>query len=375
MTPAAILRLHRPGVRRAAPPPRPTDRRRAARRAVVALLAAFLVLNAGLVLAMDVFAPEIRDPEYGRRLKCVKARAAEFPDRPLVVCVGSSRCSMGVRPDVWEATRPNAGPADQLLVNVSLAGSGPLMELFCLRRLYADGVRPDAVVLEYWPAFLREDGPYWEVDRIDHHRCYLSDRAFVREFAKDPAAFEREMWRCRANPFSEHRHHLLGQVFPSWLPWHRRLDPTWAGMDGWGWLPGLDETNPPEPRMRKLRLDHCEGIYRKQFEGYAIDPLADRGLREAVALARANGARVAFAYLPESSEFRGWVPAAVEAEWRRHLGGLSRDLDVPVIDARLWLDDGFLVDGFHLSRVGAAAFSRRFGPAVAAAFPGLERRR
>ena len=78
---------------------------------------------------------------------------------------------------------------------------------------------------------------------------------------------------------------------------------------------------------------------------------------------------------PEASEFRGWVPPAVEQMCRTHLAGLCRELDVPLIDGRLWLADGYLVDGFHLSRVGAAEFTRRFGPAVAATFPDLERRR
>ena len=71
---------------------------------------------------------------------------------------------------------------------------------------------------------------------------------------------------------------------------------------------------------------------------------------------------------------RGWVPPAVEETSRRHLAGLCRELDVPLIDGRLWLADGYLVDGFHLSRVGAAAFTRKFGPAAAKTFPDLGRR-
>lgn len=358
-------RTHTPTARRVG--------RVSARRVVIWTAATFLGLNVGLVLVMDVLWPEVRDPEYGRRVKYLKARMAEHPTRPAVVVIGSSRCAMGVRPDVWETARPNT-PSDPLLFNMSLAGSGPLMELFCLRRLYADGVKPDAVVLEYWPPFLREDGPYWEIDRIDHHRCYWSDRPFVREFSRDPDGFEREMVRCRTNPFSEHRHHLLAQVVPSWLPWYRRIDPMFAGLDRWGWLPGLDVPNPPEPKMRQARLNHCEKVYRQQFDGYSIHPLADRGLRDAVALARENGAKVAFTYLPESSEFRGWMPPAVEQAGREHLATLCRELGVPLIDGRLWLADGYLVDGFHLSRVGAAAFTRQFGPAVAATFPDLTRR-
>ena len=66
--------------------------------------------------------------------------------------------------------------------------------------------------------------------------------------------------------------------------------------------------------------------------------------------------------------------AAVEQTAREHLTGLCRELNVPLIDARFWMDDGYLVDGFHLSRLGAAEFTQKFGPAVAATFPDLRRR-
>jgi hypothetical protein len=36
------------------------------------------------------------------------------------------------------------------------------------------------------------------------------------------------------------------------------------------------------------------------------------------------------------------------------------------------MDDRYLADGHHLSRAGAAAFTPRLGPAVAAAFPDLK---
>jgi hypothetical protein len=69
------------------------------------------------------------------------------------------------------------------------------------------------------------------------------------------------------------------------------------------------------------------------------------------------------------------MPPAVDRASRAHLDTLCRELDIPLIDARHWLADGYLVDGFHLSRIGATEFTRRFGPAVADTFPGLERSR
>ena len=346
--------------------------RRRARGTLAWFAIAALVLNFAAFLVIDASGSNLRDPEYGRRLVSLKQRVTENPGRPLVLAIGSSRMSMGVRPAAWEEVRPNQrGRPDPLIFNLSLVGSGPLMELMCLRRIYSDGFKPDAVVLEYWPPFLREDGPYFEPDRIDHARLRNGDRPLVREFFRDPDDIERKMLRDRINPLFETRHRLLAQVYPRWQPWDRRMDMAWGMLDDWGWLAGLDERFPPEPGMRGIRLKHCEKVYRPQFQNFSIHPMADRALRETVALARANGAKVAFVHMPEASEFREWVPSDVERLAQAHLAGLRRELEVPFIDAREWMADGYLVDGFHLSRLGAAEFTKRFGPAVSAAFPDL----
>jgi hypothetical protein len=78
---------------------------------------------------------------------------------------------------------------------------------------------------------------------------------------------------------------------------------------------------------------------------------------------------VGLVYLPESSEFRGIYPRRVERVAKEHLTGISREFGVPVIDCRTWLPDGAIVDGFHLSRRGAAEFTALFGPEVARTFP------
>ena len=75
-----------------------------------------------------------------------------------------------------------------------------------------------------------------------------------------------------------------------------------------------------------------------------------------------------FVFLPESHEFQGWYPPDVEQAARAHFAELVRELNVPAIDARNWMEDRFLADGFHLSRVGAGSFTERFGSAIAAAF-------
>ncbi len=370
MTRTVLLQLVRlPALRPAAKPRSAASafaRRRGAAAALLVGVVGVLVIHAVVLVLMESAYPQLRDPEYGRRAAALRARLAEHPGRPLVLVVGSSRTCMGLSPAAWEAARP--GGADPLLFNMGLVGGGPVIELMALRRAYADGFRPDAVVIEFWPPFLREDGAFHEPDRIDHVRLFTGDEPLVRDYFPNPDKTAAQMRRDRFHPLYEARHRLLAQLAPRWQPWDRRMDLAWGGLDDWGWLPGLDEY-PAKPDERTKRLAHCEPIYRGQFAGYTVHPLADRALREAVGLARVRGARVALAYLPESSEFRGWMPPEVERAAQDYLARLRRELNLPLIDARLWMDDGFLVDGFHLSRQGATEFTRRFGPAAAALLP------
>ena len=344
-------------------PARPRARRRA-RNAVFAFAAAALFLHAAVAFALDVAWPRLRDPEYGRRAASLRARVAEHPARPLVLVVGSSRAAMGVKPDAWEAARPGTA-RDPLLFNMSLVGSGPIMQLMTLRRALADGARPAAVLLEYWPPMLREDGPHSEPARVDARRLRWDDRTVVRDYFPDPAGTERAMRAARIDVFRVNRTRLLVQAAPGCVARPSQHNGSWAELDGWGWLPGM---NPDDDAARRRLTEHFRPQFRDWMAGHAIHPAADRALREAVAVARAHGAAVGFLYLPESAEFRGWYPPDVDAAGRKHLCGLSAELGVPVINARDWMADRDLADGHHLSRAGAGAFTARLGPAVAATF-------
>lgn len=347
------------------------SRRKSARFALGSFVLAVLGLHAVAFVALDELRPGVRDPEYARRVRELRARIAENPGRPVVLVVGSSRAAMGVRPAEWEAVRPAIlGQPDPLIFNMSLLGGGPIMELMVLRRAYADGLQPDVVLLEFWPPYLHSQGMWAETDRIAPDRLYPIDRQIVQDYFPDPGKVERQLRQYRWNPVWAARQRLLVQLLPKWLPNNKRMDWTWDTVDGWGWKPGFDYPPGPTPE-RTAMLGQCHDIYRPLFHSYRVSPDALRAIREAVELARSHGAHVGFVFMPEASEFRSWYPPRVERLAREHLTNLSRELAVPVIDARLWMDDGLFVDGFHLSRIGAAEFTRKFGPAVAATFAGV----
>ncbi|QEL13302.1 DUF1574 family protein [Limnoglobus roseus] len=335
------------------PPVRQSSRRRSPRAVVAVFLATLLALNFGFAVGMDRVFPTVRDPEYGRRLSRVKARQDENPGRPFVVMLGSSRTAMGLRPMVANA---DAGP---VVFNFAQVGSGPMMQVMTLRRMLNDGVKPDAVVLEFWPPFLREDGPFAEEARIDKHRLLPQDVPFAREYYDDAPLAEATMKHVRKSPWYEHRLRVVSQVVPGWLTYDRRLDSPWHKLDDWGWLPGFEDD--PPPAERTARHQAAGQYYGELFNHFRIHEKAERATREMLTTCRERGIPVTFAWLPESSEFRAWYPPDVLATGEEFLAKMCREFDVPWIDARQWVTDPHIADGFHLTQPGAAIFSQRFG--------------
>jgi hypothetical protein len=367
---ARIIGFSREFDRQIRPAPRMRTRLRAG-RAVVWFALATLAINAGVLCLLDELRPGIRDPEYGRRIRRLQARIAENPGRPIVLFVGSSRTALGICPGAWEAIRPGVpGCPDPLFFNLSLLGGGPIVELMILHRLFADGLRPAAVLIEYWPPYLHDGGGWAETNRMGSERLYPIDRAIVRDYFPDPGDVERKMRRYQSNPVYANRERLLVQLMSGWLRPTQRGDSGWNGLDPWGWLPGRD-WNPGPSELRSSALAESSDRYKPLFANYRISPNADRAIGEAVKLARKHSVAVGFIYMPESSEFRGWYSSAAEHAANEHLAGLSHDLGVSVIDARTWMDDGLLVDGFHLSQIGAAEFTRKLAPGIASTFPEL----
>ncbi len=332
-----------------------------ARRSLALASGLVILAHAGWWAALDHGPPGLRDPEYGKRLAAARRLAAT--GKPLVLVVGSSRVGYGVRP-----AEVAADPAAPAVANLALAGAGPVLELMAFRRALADGLNPRAVLVEYWPPFLRQDGLYREEWRIDRARLRPADERVVRDYFHEPDATRRAMRRDRVFGVSAHRRTLVNRVAPRWLPPGARTDGVWAGIDDTGWLVGRETVTADE---RERAWAGTLSYYTPLFTGYHVGADSDRALAELAAEARTRGVPVALVYLPESAAFRALMPPAVRAAADRHLAATAEALNAPVIDARRWADDDQMPDGFHLLAPGAAAFSRRLGPAILATLPGV----
>jgi hypothetical protein len=317
---------------------------------VVGLLAV-VVAGVGLNVVVDTVRPEWRDPEWGWRL----ARVRATDRRPLVVAVGSSRTQMGLSP-------ADLGVSDATVFNFGMAGAGPLGEWLALERLRAEGIHPDAVLIEVFPAALAAPGGAEHAYHDTAARLSLADVRRLERFSDDPGELRRRWWGERLSPWSALRASLVSHALPTLLPWQERVDFQWRKLDPHGWLPYPFETIADDDRRRGLA--RVEGQYRGVLREFAIGRTPDRALRAMLADLRDRGTPAVLYRMPEGPTFRGWYTPEARDTVGRYLAGLTAEYGVPAFDASDWLPEEAFADGHHLLRHGAVAFSRRFGREV-----------
>ena len=295
------------------------------------------------------------DPEYGDRLARLGERIGEQPGRPVVIVLGSSRVAMGVRP---EFVGPAMDGQQPVVFNYGLVGSGPVMQLCCVKRLLADGICPDCVLVEYWPAFWLQDGAMREQERIDPTRLRRADLSLIRGYLRINQ-LRRNWYTGRVVPWFSGRFVVLSRHVPAWAPNGARLDSTWANLSSFGWLPNT-HPHTGEAGYRQ-RLKHFRAIYEPVLRDFKVSTASDRALRELIAVCEEHRIGVAILRMPESTDFQSWYPPGVPAEVDDYLRRVTREQGVPVIDARTWVPDDGFSDGFHLYPEAAAQLTERLG--------------
>jgi hypothetical protein len=308
---------------------------------------------------MDGRVADFRDPEYGAKVGRLKERLAENPPGPRVVVLGSSRVSLGFRPDVVKAW-----PGSQkrpFVFNFGLLGAGPVQELYNLRRLLNAGIHPDCLVLEILPTHLHQWPPWREENWLGPSRLSWKDLRVVRRYWAETENLYRQWGKCRLLPCFWYRFCIMGRLAPTWLPpsllpirWRQALDPL-------GWTPC---TLPIDPPTRNRYLEALHKQYLPAFQDFQISDLADRALHELLDLCRRKHLPVLLLIMPESSEFRSWYSPEACKQIDAYVAALRREYGLQLIDARTWIEDHGFVDGHHLLIAHATVFSERLAREV-----------
>ncbi len=242
-----------------------------------------------------------------------------------------------------------------LVINCGVPGGGPMMHQIVLRRLLGAGIRPDLVFMEAMPLHLSaRNGPPIE------ERQKLSARFTLREV--------RRLWHYYAEPYRLAYPWLIGRLLPCYR--HQAEFCFALGLDrspgqssyqdfrdNYGWVP-CDKVFTPAQIESQVRqsLDQYVGALTQP----AIAPGALKALRDGVQVCRKRNIPIVLIAPPEGTAFRTFAPVVAESQMNA-VRDLAREVHVPLIDARDWVDDAGFWDGHHCNRSGAEQYTERFG--------------
>jgi hypothetical protein len=301
-----------------------------------------------VVLYLEWFHPDFLDPKYGCRMCSLRENCRWQSERTLFLALGSSRTEQGFRPSLLAN---DDGEKSPLFYNLGRGGSSPLLYLLTLRRLLADGIRPDTLLVEIFPPALVEDE-----ENVVVYKPTLRDWPLLRRYPVGERTWA--FWLSdRALLWYKYRSGFVAWAAPGLLPSQARWGEHLWDYRGGEWRVVGDSCSFQE---RRRLTDDARRRYAHSLQHFRIAADADRALRELLELCHKERIAVALFLMPEAQEFRGWYPPEARRRLSDYLAALRRDYNVPSIDARCWIDESEFSDGHHLLRRGAATFTQRF---------------
>jgi hypothetical protein len=323
----------------------------------------FLALQMGLAFAVERWLPQFRDPEYGRRLSILKARLASAPERPFVfVMLGSSRAMNGFIPKPVEAELERCAKRPVVAFNFGITGGGPLTESLTLRRLLAQGIRPDLVCLEVHPAILHAEHTGLELTRhLAHNRLWLEDLPLLARYSGNTRQVAWAWLHDALVPCFTQRYGILSHLAPGFIPYEQRLD--WVfRLDQWGWVDNYGARATESVRQR-ARLS-AQRDYQSTVSRLHPGGLSCQTLRDLLELCAGEKIPAVLLLMPEGPIFRSWYSALARSEVESFLCELHRQYGTPVVNAHEWIGEDDFFDSHHLLASGAEVFSQRLAKSL-----------
>jgi hypothetical protein len=342
-------------------------RKRRARDIVLWGLAWLFALQLGLGAAIECGMWGFRDPFYQHKIVQLRRQwqehgTSENGSTRLALMLGSSRTGNGLKGIAFEEDIYASTGQRWRIGNLAAVGAGPMIELIDFRRMLAEGIRPDFVLVEVMPLFLSE--PLRECWLIKSERLALADLETLDECALPSSGTLRQgWWSDWTSPWYAHRFSILSELAPMFVPFS--LQQNWAAhCDRTGWV-----AVPPNPNASAEQMQVLAKINRDVFEPSLRDfrpaDASRKGLCLILEECRQRGIPAVLVLMPEGSVIRSWYTPATHAGVDAMLAELRADFAVPLIDARTWVaDDGFC-DQIHLLTTGADIFTRRLAQETA----------
>jgi hypothetical protein len=283
--------------------------------------------------------------------------------------LGSSRTAFGLKAVELEQQLSDALGQPVVAFNFGIPAAGPVMELLNFKRLLADGIKPDYLLVEVLPPLFcaPRDARSPTMEQPVEARWLPADRLWLRELSLlEKQGFpthelRRAWWKTWPVPAFSHRFAIVSAFFPAWLPWNLRQD--WGrGTDDCGWSVPLIKHNTPADRRQAVERARKE--YDHYLKDFRLGQTPCNALRELLTECRRQNIPVALVLMPEGPTFQSWYSPRTRRQVEMFLGELKDEYRMPLIDCRNWIaEDGFS-DSHHLVIQGAAQFTERLGREV-----------
>jgi hypothetical protein len=315
----------------------------------------YLLSQLALNVYVDGWHPEQYDAEFAARLALLEARIAENPDAPLLLLVGSSRMTMNYLPEQLPPLYASDGRR-ALPFNFAHMGAGPGMNLLEVRRLLARGIRPDWLVVEIMPPQLN-----------DSRQRILHDVAAARELPlvirhTNPVVALGIYARSRLSPCYKQRAYLMQRALPGWRSPEDKLESETVVLGPLGGDYAWNAVPHPDAKQVHDRTLATQQGYVPPLQGdFKITDLSDGAMRELLQLCQRERIAVVLLLSPEGPTFQSWYCPNARRLVDDYSARLAAEHDLPLIDARNWLDEGDFVDSHHTTLEGAHRFTQRLG--------------
>ncbi|HEX7448765.1 MAG TPA: DUF1574 family protein [Pirellulales bacterium] len=328
-------------------------------------LLGFAAIQLSLAIGIELWLPQLRDPLYGDKLHQLRRRiAAGGPEKPLAIMLGSSRTVHAFDAAKWEEVAASRH-RPTVAYNFGVPGAGPLTQLVCLRRLLADGIRPDLLLVEVFPPMLTAANPAFDFGQFPPERLWRREIALIERFTQAvglPTSLTPAWYAAWCVPAYSHRFALQRVIWPRLLP-TEGCGHLLAQFDPGGW--NRLEPAAVSSQRRSAGLRQAKREYIDLLTNYQLGGPACAALEELLEICHREHIAAALVVMPEGPTFQGWYRPGAWQQVADYVAGLSRRFAIPVVDAHDWMSDEQFVDSHHLLSPAAEQFSARLAQSQA----------
>jgi len=337
------------------------DRRRTAQRHACQSLfwgvAAFVVLQAGLRLAIDCRCPEMRDPTFEVRVSQLRQIIAQSDQPPdLVFMVGSSVTIGAFKARNVEDLLKQELDRPFVVANMANYGGGPLTELMWTRRLLARGLKPRLMLIEFSLQAYAHDLPI-DAARFPSHLLDAADLDVMERYGPEEN-LRQNWWKTQLVPSYGHRLTMLSYLAKPLVPRADEVAMIADRLDERFWV---EETTPtPEQRQSALAKLNAQ-----EAPTFILGKHPLNAIRELLELLDREKIPAVVVMAPWSPATRRRASAEVVSRLSGQIAELSRKNGCQFVSAFDWLPEETLFsDCLHVTNAGAEIFTQRLAREV-----------